>query len=207
MTISSYSELKDAVANWTARADLATAGTNVARVDEILDNAEALINDSLRTLDQETKNAAFSITAEYVSVPADFLEARTFYLNTSTRSRLQFLDPQKMMEMYTSSGQPKFFCVVGNTFRFAPIPDATYQATLVYSAKVPALSSTNTTNWLLTRRPDIYLAACRFYAYDWIGDSQKMGEQLQAFQALIRTLQDSTDRSRWGGAALQVRPG
>jgi hypothetical protein len=96
------------------------------------------------------------------------------------------MDPQKMTELYTSSGQPRFFCLAGTSFRFAPVPDATYSSTLTYYAKVPALSAVATTNWLLTRRPDIYLAACRFYAYDYIGDAQKMGEQLQAFQALMK---------------------
>jgi hypothetical protein len=208
MTISTYTELKDAVANWTARADLATGGTNVTRVDEILDNAEALLNRELRTLDQETKNAAFSITGEYVAVPTGFLEARSFYLNTSTRGRLQFMDPEKMNELYPAgSGQPQWFSVIGGNFRFAPIPDATYAATLIYYTIIPALTGSNTTNWLLSSHPDVYLAACRYYAYDYIGDTDKMTQQLQAFQALMKSLQRSSDRNRWGGPAMYTRPG
>jgi len=208
MTIGTYQQLLDGIANWTNRSDLATGGSNVSRCDEILDNAEALMNRELRTLDQETKNTGFSITAEYCAVPAGFLEARSFYLNTSTRHRLQFMDPEKMNELYPGgTGCPKWFCVVGKDFRFAPIPDTTYAATLVYYTVIPALSATNTTNWLLTAHPDIYLAACRFYAYDYIGDEQKMAEQLQAFQALMKSLQRSSDRNRWGGPAMYTRPG
>ena len=207
MTISTYSELKDAVALWTNRADLATGGANVSRVDEIIDNAEALLNRELRVTDQETKSASFSITGEYVAVPADFLQVRSFYLNTTAKATLTFLPPDTQTDYYGSagSGQPKFFSVVGTNFRFSPVPDATYTATLVYFAKIPALSVSNTTNWLLTSHPDLYLAACRAYAYDFIRDSQAMGEQMKLVELLSSSLKRQGDMARWGGNSMAVR--
>ncbi len=40
-----------------------------------------------------------------------------------------------------------------------PIPANVYTMTMRYRAKVPALSGTNTTNWVLTTHPEIYLYA------------------------------------------------
>ncbi len=207
MTISTYSELKDAVSNWTSRVDLATGGANVARVDEIIDNAEALLNRELRTTDQETKSATFSITGEYVAVPADFLQVRSFYLNSSPIQTLTFLPNDLQTDISQgSTNQPLHFSIVGGNFRFSPPPDATYSSTLVYYAKIPALSGSNTTNWLLTSHPDIYLAACRYYAYDFVQDYQAMGSQLEVTLNLIKSLQRSADRARWGGNSMATRP-
>lgn len=206
MAITTYSELKDAIANWTARGDLATGGANVNRVDEIIDNAEAMLSRDLRTLDMETKSASFSITGEYVAVPTNFLEVRTFYLNTSPRVPLEYLPDDEQALMYsTSSGPPRFFSVVGSNFRFAPVPDATYSATLVYYLKVPSLSGTTTTNWLLTAHPDLYLAACMIWAATFLQDAAMVQQWRAAYGDLLGGLRRSDNRSRWGGSGMAVR--
>lgn len=206
MTISTYSELKDGIANWSARYDLGTSGANVARVDEIIDNAEAMLNRDLRAVDMETKNATFSITGEYVAVPTDFLESRSLYLNTSPKRTVVFLPNDAQTDMYGSgSGAPRFYCVDGGTFRFAPTPDGIYSATLMYYAKVPALNGLQTTNWLLTSHPDLYLAACMIWAATFYKDQEMIGFWRDAYRTLLEALQSAANRARWGGNSMAVR--
>lgn len=206
MAISTYSELKDAVANWTARSDLASGGSNINRVDEIIDNAEAMLNRDLRARDMETKNAAYSITGEYVAVPTDFLEVRSFELEVTPRVSLVFLPDDSQNDMYgTGSGEPRFFSVAGGNFRFAPVPDGTYTATLSYYAKVPALSGTQTTNWVLTSHPDLYLAACMIWAGAFLKDGASVNEWRSVYTGMVGDLQRSSARSRWGGNGMAIR--
>lgn len=79
MALDTYTDLLAAAANWSSRADL------TSRIPEFIELAEAKINRRLREKDMVTKNAAFSITGEYVAVPASFGGVKTFYLNTRDR--------------------------------------------------------------------------------------------------------------------------
>jgi hypothetical protein len=205
MTISTYSELKDAISNWSARADLASGGANINRVDEIIDNAEAMLNRDFRALAQETKNATYSITGEYVAAPTDFLEVRSIELETTPRVALTYLPDDAQVAAYgTGSGAPRFFTVAGGNLRFAPVPDGTYTATLCYYAKIPALNGTNTTNWFLTSHPDIYLAACQMWTAIFLRDSEGVANWKMAYESLRDNLLRSDRRSRWGGNGMNV---
>ena len=94
----------------------------------------------LKTLDQETTNASYSITGEYVAAPTGVLAVRSFVLNTNPRVPLEQMTSDMQSYAYNASGKPLFFETVGAQFRFAPVPDATYTATLVYLAKFTALT-------------------------------------------------------------------
>lgn len=208
MAITTYSELKDAIANWSARADLASGGANVNRVDEIIDNAEAMFNRDLRTRDMETKNASFVINGEYVAVPTDFLEARSLYLNTSPKRSVAFLPDDQQSDWFGSgTGIPRFVSVDGSNFRFGPVPDGTYTGTLLYYAKVPALSTSTTGNWLLSSHPDLYLAACQMWTSVFIRDAEGLANWRAAYQQLAASLSGADNRSRWGANGMAVRAG
>ena len=82
MTIATYSDLLTAISDRLNRADMSAAAPVVA---EFVAVSESRINRRLRTRDQETKSTSFPINAEYVPVPADFLQVRDFYINGNPR--------------------------------------------------------------------------------------------------------------------------
>lgn len=192
MSIDTYANLQTAVANWQGRSDL------TSRITEGIALAEAKINRKLRTKDMETKNATFSITGEYVAVPTGFGGVKTFYHNSSPRARLELMGDDEMTTRYSTTAKPKYFNVQGSNFRFAPVPDATYSATLVYFLQVPALSVSNTTNWLLTSHPDAYLyltnAEMAAFAKDW-ASAKAWEDQGYAILAEIVSISNSDKRS------------
>ncbi len=166
MALDNYSDLLSAAANWSSRADL------TSRIPEFIELAEAKVNRKLRTKDMETKSATFSITGEYVAVPTGFGGVRTFHLNTSPRQVLQLMPGDSQTGYFGSNtGQPRFYAIEGSNFRFGPVPDGTYASTLTYFLKVPALTASATTNWLLTDHPDAYVygvnAELAAYTHDW----------------------------------------
>lgn len=193
--LDSYSELNTEVALWMGRSDL------TSRIPVGIRLCEAKINRKLRTLDMETKNAAFSITGEFVPVPIDFGTVKTFYItSTSARSALEFMGDDQMTNLFTSgTGQPKYYNISGGNFRFAKIPDTTYTATLLYTVKVPNLTSTASSNWLLEKHPDAYLygTLAEMCALAKDGDASKAYRD--AMYAVLEEIKEASKHDSTGG--------
>lgn len=202
MALDNYSDLLSAAANWSSRSDL------TSRIPEFLELTEAKINRKLRTKDMETKNASFSITGEYVAVPTGFGGVRSFHLNDSSKTLLQLMPPDAQTGYFAgNTGKPRFYAIEGSNFRFGPVPNGTYSATLTYFLTVPALTGSNTTTWLLTSNPDVYLYGINAeqcaYLKEW--------EAAQGWEArMYRVLEEVhaiSNQDKWGGNSMAVRLG
>ena len=85
---------------------------------------------------------------------------------------------------------------------FAPIPDDTYSIELSYCQRIPALSDTNPTNWLLNLYPDAYLyaALCEAQPY-MIGDAR-----LPVFEQRYQVAVQNINAIDWyTGSTMRVR--
>jgi hypothetical protein len=162
MTIDTYANLQTAVLNWINRSGDSDA---VSRCPEWITLAEGEIIAELssKPLRQgETSNPAYTISSEYQALPSGFLRMRgNILISGSPNTYIEYDAPENINRrglMNGVNGKPKIFTIQGNQFRFSPVPDSSYTATLNYQA-LPVLSSSNTTNWLLTAYPGIYLHA------------------------------------------------
>jgi len=204
MAISTYTELLSAVANWLGRSDL------TSRIPEFVTLAQARINRQVRAQAMETKSTSFSINGEYVNAPSDFLEARHFYTTSTTPPAvLRYLPPDTMTDIYPNNetGQPGYYAVVGTQFRFAPSPNATYTATLVYYAKPATLATTSQeTNTLFPANADLYLYATLLEAESFIQNDPRLAVWKQAYDDALFHLNKSANTSRYGGS-MAARPG
>lgn len=197
MALANYTDLKASIASWLPRSDLTSL------IPDFIALAEAAFNRELRTLQQETR-ATFTISGEFVAVPNDFLEVRSLQLDTDIRAMLECVAPDAGVDGYTVAGTPRKFAISGGTIRFAPVPDATYSATLIYYAKIPPMSL-NATNWLLTAYPDLYLYTSLYYAAVHTRD-QELGAAMKPLSdELMGRLNASSRRSRWGGNGMAMR--
>jgi hypothetical protein len=203
MTIASYSDLTAAAANWLARSDL------TSRIPEGIVLCEAKMNRYLKTRSMVTKDATFSITGEYVAVPSNFGGVKSFYLNTNPTSALDFMADELMTEMYLGqSGQPEAYNVQGSNFRFGPVPDATYTATLVYYLYVPALTVSNTTNWLISSHPDAYLYGVLAEMATLLKDAEAAQSYFTLFYKAMDEIDAQSKRETWAkGATMATRLG
>lgn len=199
MALANYTDLQAGVTNWLQRSDLAS------RIPEFIALAESKLNRELKTLAMETKNATFSITGEYVTVPTDFIEVRSFELSTNPRRALKFASPDAETMAYYSSGCPRYYSVVGSNFRFSPTPDATYSSVLTYYAKIPAMAS-NSTNWLLTAHPDVYLYGSLLEAEAFLRDDPRLQIWKAGYSEAVDKINGQSSRGRWGGASMSTRP-
>jgi hypothetical protein len=197
-----YTTLLAEVASYLGRSDLTST------IPTFVQNAQIRINRDVRAREMVTKNTSFSINAEYVNVPSDFLEVKHFYITSSSpRKSLEPMDAGGMTDDYTTSGQPKYFSVESTQFRFSPTPDATYTATLIYYAKPATLATTSQeTNTLFpTVAPDLYLYASLLEAESFIANDPRLAVWSQAYERGVASLNAATKGSRHGGP-LTTRP-
>ena len=161
MSISTYSELKTAVANFLARTDLDD------QIPNFIQLAEARLSRELETRDQE-KRATATLTSgvEFIALPTDMREIREIKLNTNPNVVLEYKSPTALDTAYTgATGRPVAYSIVGAELKIRPIPDDSYTAEIIYIGSLSALSDTNTTNVMLTRHPDAYLSGALVEAY------------------------------------------
>jgi hypothetical protein len=168
MAISTYAELQGAIEDWLARSDITDA-----RVADCITLFEAVANRRLRTR-QMLLYDALSTSSGQATLPTDFLAWVEVAWEGSTRRILDYAHTTYWSAAYptTPSGQPVLFTIAGETLYTIPIDD-TADIGLTYYQKIPALSASNTTNWLLTAHPDVYLfgslvEACG-YTHDEVG--------------------------------------
>ena len=162
MTVTTYAGLSTAAFRRLNR----TAETTV--FDDCLALAEAEINRRLALSPVRPQHtvATSTITAEYLAAPTDILDVDSFELS-ATGERVLATTPQNMEAMFEADdteAQPRFYAQVGTQFRFYPAPDQDYAASIIYWAKVPALTSVATTNWVSLAHPDVYLHGVDAYA-------------------------------------------
>ena len=201
MALSTYAELKASVADWLNRSDLTSSITDFVSL------AEAQMERTLRTT-QMINRATATINSEYSATPFDFLEARTFKLDTNPVTPLQFesIDSlDSLLTAYSSSGKPRFFGIVGSEIRVVPLPDSNYTGELVYYAKLSKLSTANTSNWLLNKAPDVYLYGSLLQAAPYLQDDARIQVWSALYQRGIEELKLADERGATSGGVLKSR--
>lgn len=197
-----YSQLKSNIADFLNRSDL------TAVIPTFIELAESQMERPLRVRQMLSRSTA-SIDTQYSAFPADFLEAKTFKITSSNPIQpLEFLTPEQMDDrdqLYANApGMPKYFTVIGNQLRVSPTPDATYTAELSYFAKLPKLSDSVTTNWLLASSPDAYLYGALMQAAPYLKDDERVAVWGTLYNTAIESIKFA-DQSASASGLIRAR--
>lgn len=189
--ITDYTTLQSAVTEYLAR-DQDT--TLVARIPTFVQMFEAKMNRTLFVRQMEQRSTTSADTTdnepEFLSLPDDFQSMRRIRLSGVTgKPCLAFKSGTQMDEFRAFSAnvpaQPLYFTIMGSEIELAPTPDQDYAIEMVYRKNVPALA-TNSTNWLLTLAPDLYLYGSLLESAPYI----KEDGRLQTWGLLYKTALD-----------------
>lgn len=200
MSVSTYSELQTAIANWLHRDDL------TAKIKDFIALAESRMNGDLSAREMETR-ATLSASASnaYVPLPLDLMEIRRLMLQTNPTRVLKYATPDELQQDFSYSdvtGQPIAFSVIGTQIQLAPIPDSDYSIEISYCQRIPALSDSNTSNWLLTLYPDAYLYDALCEAQPYIVNDARVA----VFEQRYRTAVENINAIDWyTGTTMRVR--
>jgi len=204
MALSTYTELKSTIANWLNRSDLTS---EIA--EDFIVLAEADFNSKLR-IRQMHSQTTITIDSETESTPTGFLQARDFYiLSNNDKYALNYLSPAQMdsIKGTSMSGLPVAYTILGSTFRFSPRPADSYSGILNFYKKFDALSATNTSNYILTDHPAIYLYGSLFHASNFLGgiDPNQSQQWSQMYQTALERAELNDREDQFSGSPLQIR--
>lgn len=211
MAINTFSGLVSAASEWLAREEDATL---VARIPDFITLAEAKFNRELRCNQMEKRSTTSvdmtSDEPEFVTLPSDFQTMRRLRLSgVSGKPRLEFLNGTQADEFRSRSGnvagQPRYFTIVGNEMELLPTPDQAYALEMVFRGYIPALTANNTTNWLLSLAPDLYLYATLLESAPYIKEDERIQVWTAGFQFALNGLNQLAQDQAYGSGPLTMR--
>jgi len=202
MALTNYSELKTAIANWLDRTDLDD------RIPEFIQLAEARHRRDFKIRRMETRVTANTIAdTEYYALPDNFVAMRNIQLNTDPKTALEYFTPEQMDRVRAGSttGKPKAYSIMGNSFQLRPIPDGVYEIEMLYFKYFTALSDSNTTNDMLTFHPDLYLYGALVEAEPYLQNDKRIQVWAGYYDRAKQDLITTNERDRHSGVAPTTR--
>lgn len=199
MAIGTYSELQTAVGNWLNRADLS------ALIPDFIAMAEARMNrDSRLRVEDAVTRGTLEVTGQFTDLPAGFQRMVNAEVQVAPVRPLEYRSPQTMDAVRNgeATGIPRYYCVLGDELELAPAPDGAYTLGLIYYRNIPALSDSETSNWLLTAAPDVYLYATLAESAPFLMDDQRVALWEGIYNARVEAYRESSEADQVSGSPL-----
>lgn len=202
MSIDSYSTLKSSIADFLNRDDLTSVIATFIRL------AESRIDRELRHWRQEKRSLA-ELDAQYSAIPADYMAPIRLQITDNPTSEVAPISTAQMLQLRGDRndrvGRPTHYALTAGSLELYPTPDMVYNASLVYYARVAALTDTNTTNWLLTEAPDAYLYGALVHAAPYLKDDARLQVWDGLYGQAITNLNLSAENAKYGGSGIVMK--
>ena len=198
MSISTYSELKSAVANRLRRSDTSSY------VDDWITLAEADIYRRLRVKDMETA-LSVTISSGVAALPSGYIDLKFAYVNANPVTRLKRKTAAWIYEKYptrSAQGIPVFVGREGSNLIFGPYPDSNYSINGVYYKSLGAVSST--AHALFTTNPDVYVYGSLLMAVRELKDDKGIARWTPLYEQAITNAQAASDKEDYSGGGLEM---
>lgn len=202
MAITSYSELKSAIADELNRQDLSSV------IPAWISLAEANLNRTIRHRKMLCRSTT-QLDAQFTALPPDFLEAKNVQLNVTNPYSLEYLTVEQAdkyrVNYYPGTGSPQFFTILGETLEVVPTPGSNYTIELTYYKKLTPLSDSVSSNWLLASHPDLYFYASLQHSAPYLKDDERIALWSTISQTLTDSVNLESDKAEKSGSVLKIR--
>jgi hypothetical protein len=202
VALSTYTELKAAVADWLNRTDLTTP------IVDFISLAEAEMKRRLR---RATESTTIYISAGNMNGPSDMAEPIALRLSTANGYSdipLRLCTPEMLWERRAregTTGRPTDYAYFDGQLQFAPVPDQSYDGILLYYQQLTPLSGSNETNAVLTEAPDAYLFGALLQATPYVEHDERIAVWQMKFDTSIEQLNDMRARESYGAGPKESR--
>jgi hypothetical protein len=203
--IKTYDDLTSAMADWLNRGDL------VAQVPAFVALFEAEYNaDERGRIQKSVVISTADVAGEYVPVPSDYIQMQNLRVPGSqcNPDGLDLLTPQQInwfRERYSTANEPRYYAIIGQQIQLLPIPDQQYTLEMQYFAKLPSLSTSNETNWLLNDHPNLYLYGSLKHAEPYLKNDERIATWKALYEEGMEHLKVTDDRAQASGSVLKMR--
>jgi len=147
------------------------------------------------------------VNAQFYKLPIDFLELRNIEIVGDPVIPLRLLTSIRADERrraLSGRGRPVYYSIFQDNLEFVPIPSGDTTIEILYYKNIPALSATNTTNWLLTKYPDLYLYGSLLQSAPYLNDDSLYQVYGQKYASILEAIKNDNDRARHSGATLEI---
>ena len=216
MAITDWDSLKTAVQSYAGNR---TDTTFVNQIETFVDLAEHRIYHGVGTprdplyseplrCDELVTSSTVSFTASSGTVPSDCLGIRRLDRDDDTMG-LDYLTPDALAldvaREASSTTLPRYYTVEGTTIKLSP---SGYGSALniLYWAEPTGISSSNTTNAILTAYPTLYLYATLMQAFSWMDNPEKMQTYLAETRAAVSGINSTKIATQHGGGSMIAKP-
>ena len=202
MPLATYAELQAAIADTLNRDDLTSA------IPDFITLAEADMQRRVKHWRQEKRSTA-ELDTQYSAIPADFLEAIRFYITSNDTSPLELISQSEMLDRRyrnaDTTGKPHYYAITAGEIEVYPTPDGTYNAELYYYSRIPALSDSNTSNWVLEYFPDLYLYGSLIHSAPYLKNDERTQVWAALYQSAIDGINAESESSKFGGSGRRMK--
>lgn len=200
MALANYTDLQSTIAETLNRDDLASS------VPVFIALAQAAINRDVRHWRMETRTSGQQSAGDaYMQVPADWVETARFSVVGNGTSPISMISSAAMSDVRAKKNDqyntPKFYSLEAGQFHLYPTPIADTDVELLYFAQVPDLAL-NSTNWLLTVAPDVYLYGSLIHSAPYLQDDARLAVWAQLYSAAVTRLNESSKSAKYSGVSL-----
>ena len=193
MAITTYSELKTSIANWLNRDDLTSV------IPDFISLAEARIARDLRHWKQE-KRVTTDIDERYENLPNDLIEIRQVqHTAGGVISSISSIEMENRRAASDAGGKSKYMRLTADQIEFYPTPDTTYNISMLYYGRIPALTDLEPDNWLLRDAPDIYLYGALVQSAPYLVDDARTQLWAGLYQSSMDALNIENEKARVAG--------
>lgn len=190
MSITNYAELKAAIASWLKRSDLTAQIPDFIRLAEVRLKSLIDVRDFETTVDLST-----TPNSPTVSLPGDFKSPIALWVDDiNPREKLDQVITQNLP--YTNTpGRPLYWAIDGDNIRFQSPAYQVYPLKFRYT-QLFELSDTNTTNFVLSQYPDVYLFGALYEAADYTFDDNNAAKWQAKFVEAVQRANDQENSNQ-----------
>ena len=204
MAITNYTDLQTTIADFLNRDDLTSI------IPTFIQLAEADMNRQVRHWRMEARSTGTQDAGDqYMQIPSDWLETIRLHLTGSGTSALTLASRAAIADIRAknedvSTVLPYHYCHADGQFELYPTPTEDTDFELLYYQKIPDLA-TNSTNWLLTEAPDVYLYGALLHTAPYLAEDARVGVWAQLYSAAVQNLISASDKARYSGSGITLK--
>lgn len=202
MTITNYATLQTAISDFLNRDDLSSVIPTFIALAESQMEKEIRHHRMMRRSDGQ-------IDSRYSPVPPTWLETIRMHIVGDTSYRLELTSMDDMLQLRedrgSMAGRPTHYAHVGENIEVYPTPDGEYDLELLYYEKIPRLSGSATSNWLLEVAPEAYLYGALVQSAPYLQDDARVQVWGGLYAGAVAAVNEEAARARFGGSGLRMR--
>lgn len=204
MAITTYAELRAAVASWLNRGDV------TAQIPDFIALCESDINTQfdIRSIESD-QTLAPTVGSRFAPLPAGFREPQNLWLqwpSSGGRQALRLIPPE-LMTISTVNSIPSAYGIDGSNIAFnCPISSTGDYSLILRMMGGVALSDSGPTNLILTNYPDVYLYGTLKAAAAFLRDSDGLAMWAALYASALNSAKAKENRVK-ALVTLSTEPG